>query len=98
MPEIMLTSKLERGLEEIARLRRFSGTPAEFWPAFIAAASAVATAERGLLILKDAKENNWKKLGEWAQNGHTDRTVLTFNRLLIDVAQRTSEAGTVISA
>src|SRR4051812_26133485 len=97
MPEIVITSKLERGLDEIARLRRFSGPPAEFWPAFIAAASAVAAAERGLLILKDNKENNWKKLSEWAQNGHADRTVLSFNRHLIEIAQRAAESGTVIT-
>ncbi|HEV8542028.1 MAG TPA: efflux RND transporter periplasmic adaptor subunit [Verrucomicrobiae bacterium] len=98
MPEIVVSSKAECGLEEIARLRRFSGPPAEFWSGYIAAASGVAGADRGLLILKDNKENNWKKLGEWAQNGHADRTVLTFNRHLIEVAQRASESGTVLMA
>jgi len=85
--------KTSRGLNEVSRLRKFSGTPAEFWPAFISAAGDLIGADRGILILKDQKESNWKKLSEWSNNGHADRTFLTFNRHLIDVGERTARDG-----
>ncbi len=87
-----------RGLEELSRLRRFSGAPAEFWPAFIAAASAVAGAEKGVLILRDAKENTWKKLSESAANSPGERAVLTFNRHLVEIGQRCAEGATALLA
>jgi multidrug resistance efflux pump len=90
-----LEDKFGRASAEVARLRRFSGTPAEFWPAFISAAGALANADRGILILKDPKENNWKKLSEWSQSGHADRTVLTFNRHVIELGQRALKEGSV---
>jgi hypothetical protein len=85
-----------RGLDELARLRRFSGTPAEFWPAFIAAAAAVAGADKGVLILKDPKENTWKKLSESAASAHGERTVLTFTRHLVELGQRAAETGSAV--
>lgn len=87
-----------RGLDELSRLRRFAGPPAEFWPAFIGAASAVAGAEKGVLILKDPKENNWKKLSESAGSTHGERAVLTFNRHLIELGQRSAENGNALIA
>lgn len=85
-----------RGLEELARLRRFNGTPAEFWPAFISAAAAVAGAEKGILILKDPKENTWKKLSESAASSPGERAVLTFTRHLVDLGQRAADTGTAV--
>lgn len=85
-----------RGLEELSRLRRFSGSPAEFWPAFINAAAALAGAEKGVLILKDPKENSWKKLGESTGGASGERVVLTFNRHLIDLGQRSAEKGVAV--
>ncbi|MDB6041263.1 MAG: Membrane-fusion protein-like protein [Verrucomicrobiales bacterium] len=99
MAEIVSPSETDPALKEIARLRRFTGPPAEFWPAFIAAASALAGAERGLLILKapgDAKDHSWKKMSEWTQNGRADRTVLTFNQQLIEVGQKTAQTGSLL--
>lgn len=88
--------KLSRASSEVARLRRFSGTPAEFWPAFIAAAGQLGGSDRAVLILRDPKENNWKKLSEWSNNTQTDRTVLSFTRHLIELGQRASQEGALI--
>ncbi|MGV3775040.1 MAG: efflux RND transporter periplasmic adaptor subunit [Verrucomicrobiales bacterium] len=85
-------------LAEIARLRRFTGPPAEFWPGFLAAAAGVAGAARAVLILKDAASSQWKKLGEWAGSNQTDRTVLTFNRQLVEVGERCIKDGNIVQA
>lgn len=90
--------KVSRGLEDVTRLRRFAGPPAEFWPAFVSAAGAVIDAEKGILILQDQKERNWKKLSEWSQNGHADRAVLTFTRHLVEIGKRASDEGSVLLA
>lgn len=85
--------KISRGLDEVSRLRRFSGTPSEFWPAFVAAAAGVTSAERGILILKDLKDNTWKKLSEWNASPHADRAVLSFNRALIELGEQSMREG-----
>jgi multidrug resistance efflux pump len=98
MLNITPESRTSRGLDELSRLRRFSGPPAEFWPAFITAASAVSSAEKGVLILKDPKENNWKKLSESAGSSHGERVVLTFNRHLVELGQGSADNGSALLA
>ena len=56
-------SQLRTALDELSRLRRFNGPPAQFWPAFMAAAGNLAGACHGLLILRDpAHPDRLKKL------------------------------------
>lgn len=88
-----LDEQITKHLSDVARLRRFTGAPAEFWPAFITAASGVAGAARGMLILKDQKDGSWKKLSEWSDGSHADRTTLAFNRQLIDLGERAAREG-----
>jgi RND family efflux transporter MFP subunit len=86
-------------LDELARLRRFAGPPAEFWPAFMAAAGGLAGACRGVLILRDpAQPDRLKKLSDWAANGHADRAVVTFTRSVAEIAQRCAEEHVVVRA
>lgn len=86
----MLANKQNGGaLEELARLRRFTGAPAEFWSAYIAALSSLASATRGIVILQDAGQpDRLKKLTEWSEAGHADRAVLLFNQSLGTVTQQ----------
>lgn len=83
---------LPQALDELARLRRFSGPPAEFWPAFMAATGRMIGACRGLLILRDpAQPDRLKKLSDWSANGHADRAVLAFTRMAPEIAERCAE-------
>lgn len=92
-----LATEQSRALTELARLRRFTGTPAEFWPPFIEAAANLAGACRGVLVLRaSANPVQWRKIGEWAAPGHADRTVLTFTNGLTDLAAEAAERGTVL--
>lgn len=84
-------------LAEIARLRRFSGAPAEFWPAYLSAAAGLLGASRGILILKDHRpDGTWKKLSEWSHNGQPDRLALAFNRQLIEIGETVQKDGTAL--
>jgi hypothetical protein len=98
MSKIVFDEKISRGLDDVARLRRFGGSPAEFWPAFVSAAGGVLDAERGVLIVQEQKESNWKKLSEWSQNGPADRAVLTFTKRLVEIGRLASEQGSALLA
>lgn len=90
---------LRRALDELARLRRFNGPPAEFWPAFMAAAGDLTGACRGILILRDPNQpDRLKKLSDWSSNGHADRAVVTFTRMAAEIAQRCAEDHSYLRA
>jgi multidrug resistance efflux pump len=88
---------VNQALAELLRLRRFTGPPAEFWSGFLAAASSLVGACRGVLILRDSKQpEQWKKLGDWTDNGHADRSTLTFTRQLTEIADRCAQGKNLI--
>jgi hypothetical protein len=88
---------LDTALREIERLRRFNGTPAEFWPAFLAATGTLADASRGLLILRDSNQpERLKKITDWSANGHADRSTLAFNRGIPQLAEEAVAKGSTI--
>src|SRR5687768_262611 len=82
---------------ELARLRNFTGKPAEFWPAFLATAGALIGARRGVLVLQEpGQPNQWKKLGDWTDNGHADRATVAFNQALLSIAERCAQEGGLV--
>ncbi|MFO1500743.1 MAG: GAF domain-containing protein [Verrucomicrobiota bacterium] len=92
-------STLRDALDELSRLRRFTGPPAQFWPAFMAAAGNLIGACRGLLILRDPTQpDRLKKLSDWSSNGHADRVIVAFTRLVAEIAQRCAEERTFLRA
>ncbi|MEK7685427.1 MAG: HlyD family efflux transporter periplasmic adaptor subunit [Verrucomicrobiota bacterium] len=88
---------INRSLADLGRLRRFTGSPSEFWPTFLAAAATLAQATKGALILRDPNQpETWKKLGDWSSNGHADRSIVTFTRALGEIAERCSKEGNFV--
>src|SRR5258708_33181985 len=88
---------IQAALGDLARLRRFSGPPAEFWPSFLKACSTLTGACKGMLLLRDPKQpETWRKMSEWSGDGHADRSIPSFMRLLIEIGERTSTAGAVL--
>jgi hypothetical protein len=88
---------LHNAFGEVTRLRRFNGNPAEFWPAFLAAAAAVAAASAAALTLRDPnKPDAWKKIGDWAGTGLTGNSHGAFVRQLVEISERCAVAGTTI--
>lgn len=81
-------------IAELNRLRRFSGPPAEFWPAFLAAAAQLIQASRGILIVRDPSQpEKLKKLGDWSNNGQGDRATLAFNKILPELTDACCRQG-----
>lgn len=84
-------------LSELARLRRFTGTPAEFWPPFTDAAARLAGAHRGAVLFRASAEPvQWRKIAEAPATGHADRSVLAFTNALDELANEALERDSVL--
>jgi hypothetical protein len=83
-----------QALAELARLRQFAGTPAEFWPAFLRCGAAVAGASQAVLALRRAQAPDaWQKLSQWAPGGAADQDAAVFARQLRDIADQCARQG-----
>jgi len=51
--------------ENLDRIKRFDGPPAEFWPAFLEWSTRVTGARAGLLLVKGPDAGTWKNLMVW---------------------------------
>ena len=52
-----------RSLEDLQRLRRFTGDPAQFWPGYLRILAAMSEASNGLIVKRDDKqEPPWRIL------------------------------------
>ncbi len=56
---------IDKIIEALEQLRRFSGKPAEFWGLFIRESTRLIRADLGLLLIKDEASNSWKNLCLW---------------------------------
>lgn len=66
-------------LEEASKLRRFTGPPAEFWPALVSVMARLAEASRGVLIVGQAAlPDKLRKLSDWTQPGYSDPALVPF--------------------
>ena len=57
-----LQAELDRIIESLERLRRFTGPPNEFWPAFLEGASGLVGAKLGALMIQGEGEHPWRNL------------------------------------
>jgi len=55
--------------ERISRVRRFNGSPAEFWPVFLQESSELVGARQGLLLLRSDSGDSWRKVAVWPAGG-----------------------------
>lgn len=58
-------------VERLERIRRFSGPPNEFWPAFLEESVRLIDARCGLLLLKGEEGAGWRKVCIWPTTGAT---------------------------
>jgi hypothetical protein len=92
-----LTAEQGRATGDLARLRQFTGTPAEFWPPFTEAAARLVGARRAAVLFRATTEPvQWRKIAEAAAPGHADRSVLTFTNALNELAAEAVEQETVL--
>lgn len=57
-----------QGIEGLAGLGRFNGSPAEFWPLYLATLSQSLSVRRSLLLLRSAGAG-WRAACQWPVNG-----------------------------
>ncbi len=90
---------LDTAIEALTGLRRFTGSPGEFWPAFLSASARLIGASRGILILRDASQpDRLKKLSEWSGNTPVDRSSSIFTRYLPELTADCVRAGQWLKA
>ena len=56
---------MEQLLQALERVRHFEGQPQEFWPAFLEAASMLAEARFGFLLIQAQDEDRWRTVSLW---------------------------------
>jgi len=70
-------TQIDGVIESIERIRRFNGSPGEFWPAFMEESSRLVGAKLGFLLLKEA-DGSWRRLFVWSPG---NREGLKFSEL-----------------
>ncbi len=58
----MENSRQDRIIEDLERIRRFSGPPDAFWPEFLACAAPLIAAHFGYLMVRDEAPKPWRNL------------------------------------
>jgi hypothetical protein len=92
-------SGLDEVLQELARLRRFSGTFKEFWPAYLSSLAKLARASRAALILVPADPTQLpRKVTEWTNGKPANRSAASFNENWSSLARECSQKGFVCLA
>lgn len=52
-------------INDFEQIRRFTGPPGEFWPAFLEGCTRLAAARLGLLLVREGADGSWKNLCFW---------------------------------
>lgn len=86
MPREKQPAELSQALVELMALRRFSGTPKEFWPRLLVALSSVSVASKATVLLKDKTETGWKIIADWSVDGDSSRLTQLFAGRLEELA------------
>jgi multidrug resistance efflux pump len=89
-----LNEQQAHAIQELSNLRNFSGPPKEFWPKYLGALGAVASASKAVLLVQDAaKAGDWKRLGEWSANIGPSRIATAFQTRLETFATDCAKQG-----
>ncbi len=90
--------EFQKPLGELLALRKFTGTPKDFWPRFLAASAQLASADAMVLILGSPdKKPRWTKIGEWTAGAGQPRLRTGFFSQLESAAERCLNEGSFIS-
>lgn len=75
----------DRIIEELERVRRFSGPPDEFWPTFLECAAFLISAQSGFLLVRDEAAKSWKNLVVYSSGGQRRLTDLGLSEERVEV-------------
>ncbi|MBW2622614.1 MAG: hypothetical protein JRD68_06885, partial [Deltaproteobacteria bacterium] len=63
---------MDRLIESLEKMRRFSGPPNEFWPAFLEKSAHLVGAAFSVLMVRDKDGEVWKTFAAWPARGPAD--------------------------
>ncbi len=89
-------ARLEKALADLVQLRAFNGTPAEFWPRFLAAVQQISLADK-LLLLARKPAQPWRRLMEWPADAGPSRMFATFSAHLDQFAAQAATDGSLLA-
>lgn len=80
--------------ERAAALRRFAGSPGEFWPSLLELVGQAASGSRAVLIRKDlADKGRWKQMAEWSATEASAAGLALFRNSLLSMAEACEKDG-----
>lgn len=85
--------EIEEIAEYLGRMKRFSGSPADFWPAFLEWSARLAGANFGLLLVKGQEDGNWKSLFTWPSKRPGGPEILTLMPTIEQIAESSALKG-----
>ncbi len=86
-------AEIAQVLEALNRVRRFDGQPQEFWPAFLEAASMLAGARFGFLLIRAEDEDSWRTVSLWPVGGAGEVRRLGLGRVVEQIAEKSGSQG-----
>src|SRR5687768_13046758 len=79
--------QFSRGMRLVEQLRRFSGTPAQFWPSLLEATGLLSGAELAVLMRKgEGEAKAWQRVGVWPPGQVNSTAAQNFYRIASELA------------
>jgi multidrug resistance efflux pump len=88
--------ELAKALAELTELRRFAGTPKEFWHRLSIALAGLSSASRATILLKDSATGACRTIADWSPTGGPSRLAAVFATALQEIAAAAEKDGNVI--
>jgi multidrug resistance efflux pump len=86
-------ARMARILETLEQVRHFEGQPQEFWPAFLEAASMLAGARFGFLLIRAGDEEAWRTVSLWPGGGAGEVRRLGLGTVVEQIAEKSGSVG-----
>ena len=84
---------MERIIEDLERMRRFSGPPNAFWPEFLEGSARLAGAKFGLLMVLGEDETAWRHFCVWPSAGHRSMRTPDIKARIEEIADESMHQG-----
>ena len=86
-------TEIDRIIESLEEMRRFTGPPGEFWPAFLEGSARLAGARFGVLMVQGEGEDSWRNLCVWSAEGYRGMRGSDLRIQIEEVANATAHQG-----
>ncbi|MBW1765760.1 MAG: efflux RND transporter periplasmic adaptor subunit [Deltaproteobacteria bacterium] len=88
-----IKGEMDQIIESLEQMRRFTGPPDEFWPAFLEGSARLSGAILGVLMVNGEDKHSWKTLSVWPVRGHKVMRKSVLKDRMEEIADATSYQG-----